>query len=186
MLINRRNVIIATAALPLISAVAPLRMAMAASMAKPDFSGVKTVKQFGDQVIGRAVLSQAASEVAVKKAARADAKEFAALELMEANTVIALLKELGTTVPDMDAASLAAYNSIKNSAQGHAFDRAYIGAEYQNHAVLRDLAAAYLQNSDANTSDADEKHGRHLASLALFAFTEHTVITKRINDELSA
>jgi len=66
------------------------------------------------------------------------------------------------------------------------FDRAYITAEYQNHVILRDLAQAYLTNSDPGTADAGERHGRHLASLAHFAFTEHTVITHRIAAELGA
>lgn len=66
------------------------------------------------------------------------------------------------------------------------FDRAFIAAEYQNHVVLRDLAQAYLTNSGPNAVDVEERHGRHLASLAHFAFTEHVVITHRIAAELGA
>ncbi len=56
-------------------------VASIAAAAAPDFSGVGTV-----------------SQVAVKKAARADAKEFAGLELMEATLLFSLLKELGTPI----------------------------------------------------------------------------------------
>jgi putative membrane protein len=156
------------------------------SSAKLDLSGVKTVQQFGTQVIGRADLSRAVSEIAVKKARQADAKEFAGFELMEANTVIAVLKDLGTPVPEMGPDAKAAFNLIANASEGNAFDKAYISAQYENHAFLRDLAAAYLKNSDANTADGDERHGRQLAKVALFAFTEHAAITHRIARELAA
>jgi hypothetical protein len=56
--------------------------------------------------------------------------------------------------------------------------------EYQNDVVLRDLAQAYLTNSDPHSTDAQEHQGRQIASLAHFAFTEHTVITHRIAMEL--
>jgi predicted outer membrane protein len=153
---------------------------------KVDLSNVKTVQQFAAEVIGRADLSRAASEIAVKKATRPDAKEFSGFELMEANTVIAVLKELGTLVPAMGTDASAALNRIANASEGSAFDKAYISAEYENHAYLRDLAAAYLKNSDANTSDVNERHGRQLATVALFAFTEHAAITRRIAQELNA
>jgi len=48
---------------------------------------------------------------------------------------------------------------------------------------LRDLATAYLASA-ANTSDMMEMHGRHLATLALATFKEHTMITQRIAHEL--
>jgi hypothetical protein len=96
-----------------------------------------------------------------------------------------VLKELGTLVPTMGADTTAALDQIVNAPAGNAFDTGYITAEYENHAFLRDLAAAYLKNSDANTSDISEKHGRQLAKVAFFAFTEHTGITHRILQELA-
>jgi hypothetical protein len=181
MLINRRTFIETAAAIPLLSTVTPASAATAL-----DLTSIRTAQQFGAEVIGRADLSRAASEIALKKVAREDAKEFAGLELMEANTVIEVLKELGTVVPVMGAEAQAALASIRDAAEGAAFDKAYISAEYTNHVFLRDLAAAYLKNSDAATASVDERHGRQLASLALFAFTEHVAITHRIAQALSA
>ncbi|BCG70147.1 hypothetical protein MesoLj113a_13050 [Mesorhizobium sp. 113-1-2] len=183
MLINRRRVLEVAAALPIIS-VASSITASAASAAAFDFSSIKTVKQFGAEVIGRADLSRAACEVALKKATRADAKEFAGFELKEAETVIAVLKELGTPLPPMGDAAKSALEHIAGSAAGTAFDTAYIGAEYENHAFLRDLAEAYLKNSDP--SDPSEQHGRQLATVAHWAFWEHTALTQRIARELAA
>jgi hypothetical protein len=51
---------------------------------------------------------------------------------------------------------------------------------------LRDLATAYLGNSPPNPNDMAEMQGRHLATLALATFKEHTMITQRIAHELRA
>jgi hypothetical protein len=184
MSMNRRNVLIATAAMPLLSGAVEMIAARPAIAAAPDFSGVKTIAQFANQVVGRAVLSEAACKVAVKKATRADAREFAGLELMEATLVLSILKDLGTPIPALQGDAEAALNAIVDQKEGVDFDRAYIGAEYQNHVVLRNLAHAYLTNSDPHPTDAQEYQGRQIASLAHFAFTEHTVITHRIAMEL--
>ncbi len=154
--------------------------------AGPDLSAVKTAGQFAAMVIGRADLSRKASKVAVDKLVNVEAKEFAGYELLEAETVVAVLRDLGTPLPAMDAEAKAALAQITNAPAGAAFDTAYMTAEYENHEFLRDLAAAYLQNSDAATSDPGEQHGRQLASVAFFAFTEHTGITRRILGALAA
>jgi hypothetical protein len=106
--------------------------------------------------------------------------------LLEARTVVAVLKDLGTRLPEMNAEATAALEQITSAPAGGAFDTAYMTAEYENHAFLRDVATAYLRNSDPNTSDVKEQHGRQLASIAFFAFTEHTGITYRILRELAA
>ena len=185
MIIDRRNILTAAAILPLLSVAMRTEAAETAPASKLDLSGITTIRQFAAQVITRADLSRAASEVAVKKAVRADAREFAGFELMEANTVIAVLKELGTAVPAMAPPTEATLAMIVDAAEGAAFDKAYIGAECENHAFLRDLAAAYLKNSDANTVDIGERHGRQLATVAFWAFTEHTAITHRIAQQLA-
>jgi hypothetical protein len=43
-----------------------------------------------------------------------------------------------------------------------------------------------LKNSDPQTPDADERQRRRLATVAYWAFTEHTGITQRILREIKA
>ena len=152
----------------------------------PDVSGTRTTQQFTMGVIGPAMLSLATSQIAVDRARKADAREFAGFELTEAIAVTTVLKQLGTPVPPMDAKAQATLDKIRSAAPGAAFDRAYIDAQYENHVFLRDLATAYLGNSPPNPSDMAEMHGRHLATLALATFKEHTMITQRIAGELRA
>ena len=156
------------------------------AMPMPDVSGTRTNQQFTMGVIGPAMLSLATSQIAVDRARKADAREFAGFELTEAIAVTTVLKQLGTPVPPMDAKAQATLDKIRSAAPGAAFDRAYIDAQYENHVFLRDLATAYLGNSPPNPSDMAEMHGRHLATLALATFKEHTMITQRIARELRA
>ena len=157
-----------------------------AAMPMPDVSGTRTNQQFAMGVIGPAQLSLVTSQIAVDRARKADAREFAGFELTEAIAVTTVLKQLGTPVPPMDAKARATLDKIRSAAPGAAFDRAYIDAQYENHVFLRDLATAYLGNSPPNPSDMAEMHGRHLATLALATFKEHTMITQRIARELRA
>lgn len=157
-----------------------------AAMPMPNVSGTRTNQQFSMGVIGPAMLSLAISQIAVDRARKADAREFAGFELAEAIAVTTVLKQLGTPVPPMDAKAQATLDKIRSAAPGAAFDRAYIDAQYENHVFLRDLATAYLGNSPLNPSDMAEMHGRHLATLALATFKEHTMITQRIARELRA
>lgn len=155
-----------------------------ATMPMPDVSGTRTHRQFEMGVIGPAQLSLVTSQIAVDRAQKPDAREFAGFELTEAIAVTTVLKQLGTSVPPMDAKAQATLEKIRSAPSGQAFDRAYIDAQYENHVFLRDLATAYLANSSANTTDMGEMHGRHLATLALATFKEHTMITQRIATEL--
>lgn len=152
--------------------------------ASSGFAMVKTTAQFAAQVITRADLSRKASKVAVDRLTNAAAKEFAGYELLEAETVVQVLIDLGTALPPMAADAKAALDQIVNSSPGRAFDTAYMTAEYENHAFLRDLADAYLKNSDA--SSPAETTGRALAKVAFFAFTEHTGLSHRILKEIAA
>lgn len=161
------------------------RMGMdAAAMPMPDVSGTRTHTQFEMAVFGPAQLSLVTSQIAVDRARKADAREFAGFELTEAIAVTTVLKQLGNTAPPMDAKAQATLDKIRSAAPGAMFDRAYIDAQYENHVFLRDLATAYLANSA--DSDMAEMHGRHLATLALATFKEHTMITQRIAHELRA
>ena len=191
MLTDRRTILTGAAA----TLVAVPAMAMAqrqrrmgmdpAAMPMPDVSGTRTHAQFEMGVFGPAMLSLATSQIAVDRARKADAREFAGFELTEAVAVTTVLKQLGNSPPPMDAKAQATLDKIRSAAPGAAFDRAYIDAQYENHVFLRDLATAYLANS-ANTSDMMEMHGRHLATLSLATFKEHTMITQRIARELRA
>ena len=192
MLTDRRTIL--TGAAVALAAAPALAMAQGrhrmnrdpASMPMPDVSGTRTHQQFEMGVIGPAQLSLVTSQIAVDRARKADAREFAGFELAEAIAVTTVLKQLGTSVPPMDAKAQATLEKIRSAPAGQAFDRAYIDAQYENHVFLRDLATAYLSNSPADTTDMGEMHGRHLATLALATFKEHTMITHRIAGELRA
>jgi hypothetical protein len=80
----------------------------------------------------------------------------------------------------------SALDMITNSSKGNAFDRIYITAQCENHAFLRDLTAAYLENSDPRPSDPQERQGRQLATVVLCTFTEHAAIANRISREIRA
>lgn len=144
-----------------------------------------TERDFRTLLIGPAMLSLEASQLAVTNATDAQAKEFANFELREAIAVTTVLRELQTPVPPMDAMARATLRKIQTAARGSAFDTAYITAQRDNHEYLRDLAEGYLRNSAGATS-MPEMHGRHLATLALATFKEHVVHTKTILRTLSA
>ena len=157
-----------------------------AAMPMPDVSGTRTHQQFEMGVIGPAQLSLVTSQIAVDRARKPDAREFAGFELTEAIAVTTVLKQLGNSVPPMTAKAQATLERIRSAPTGQAFDRAYIDAQYENHIFLRDLATAYLANSPADTTDMSELQARHLATLALATFKEHVMITQRIAAELRA
>jgi predicted outer membrane protein len=155
--------------------------------ARPDvsnLSNVRTVQQYANQAIGRAELTRAAAQAAMEKASRPDVRELAGYELMEAKAVISCLKELGAPVPPMGPDARSALEMISNASRGNAFDRAYIQAQCENHAYMRDLTAAYLEYSDPQASDPRERQGRQLATMALCVATEHAAIAGRISREI--
>lgn len=143
-------------------------------------------KEFAMAVIGRAELSLATSKIAVDRASKADAKEFAGFELTEAIAVTTVLKDLGTPVPTMTAKAKAILDKISNAPAGQQFDTSYIQAQYDNHVELRDLTQAYLGQPTPPKSNMAEGQGRHLGTLSLAVFKEHVMITKRILGELQA
>jgi putative membrane protein len=152
--------------------------------AVPDLTGIKTTQQFAAQVITRADLSRKASKVAVDKVKNAAAKEFAGYELLEAETVVQVLQDLGTVLPPMSEETKQTLDDISNKSAGAAFDTAYMTAEYENHAFLLSLAKAFIANSDP--SSPAEATGRALAKVTVFAFTEHTGVSRRILKEMAA
>jgi putative membrane protein len=191
MITDRRTILTgaaALAAMPVMAAAQARGMDRGdpAKMPMPDVSGTRTHRQFEMAVIGPAQLSLVTSQIATDRARNGNAREFAGFELTEAIAVTTVLKQLGNAVPPIDAKAAATLAKIRSAAPGADFDRAYIDAQYENHAFLRDLATAYLANSSPNTRDMAEMHGRHLATLALAAFKEHTMITHRIAGELRA
>jgi len=62
-----------------------------------------TEEAFRNGVMPRAQLSKLACEIAIEKTIQEDVKQFAGWELMEAATVINVLKDLGTVAPPMSA-----------------------------------------------------------------------------------
>jgi predicted outer membrane protein len=157
-----------------------------APMARADLSNVRTVQQYAMQAITRAELSRAASEAAMEKATRPDVRELAGYELMEAKAIISCLRDLGAPAPQMGQDVKSVLDAVNGASRGNAFDRAYIAAQCENHAYLRDLTAAYLESSDPRTTDARERQGRQLAMLALCTFTEHAATANRISRDIRA
>jgi putative membrane protein len=133
---------------------------------------------FRNGVMPRAQLSMVASQLAVNKATQKNAKEFAGFELMEATTVIAVLKDVGTPNAPLNEDGKAFIEKLE-SASGNEFDKLYMHAELTNHEFLSDLAESYLKSTDG------DKETRHLATLALFAFNEHVALCKRIYGEVN-
>jgi putative membrane protein len=156
------------------------------AMGRADLSNVRTVQQYAAQAMGRAELSRAASEAAMEKATRPDVRELAGYQVMEAKAIMSVLRDLGAAAPQMAPDAKGVLDMITSSSKGNAFDRAYITAQCENHAYLRDLTAAYLENSDPRTSDARERQGRQLATLALCTFTEHAAAANRISRDIRA
>src|SRR6266480_1387883 len=101
-------------------------------------------KEFRDGVMPRGQLSMRASQLAVDKTTQKNAKEFAGFELMEAKTVIEVLKDVGTSVSPLNEDGKAFIEKLK-SASGNEFDKLYMHAELTNHEFLRDLAQRYLE-----------------------------------------
>lgn len=149
-----------------------------------EIPSARTEEEFRMTVMPHAQLSLATSLIAMGQATQADAVEFAGFEFEEATAVITVLKDADTPIPPPNAKAQATLEKIKNASKGNEFDQAYITAQLENHEFLRDLAASYLSNSADSTSEA-EKHGRHLATLALSTFKEHVAMCKRISGELS-
>lgn len=143
-----------------------------------------SAQDFCNGVMPRALLSIKACELALQKSGNKNAKEFAGFELLEANTVVDVLKELGTVAPPITAENKAFIERLSASS-GNEFDRLYMQAELSNHEFLRDLADNYLKDA-ARRDQPEEGEARHLASLALYAFTEHVAMAKRIHEEVSA
>jgi len=145
-------------------------------------AGTVSAKEFRAGVMPRAQLSLAASKIAVDKASNANTREFASWELMEAIAVVDYLKDLGTPTVALDPGAQDFLNKLK-SLEGSAFDKTYMQAEQANHEWLRDLAQQYLHGNDVKKSNADTYR---LATVALFSFTEHVGLSKKINAELNA
>lgn len=150
------------------------------TMAAPD---AQTEEQFRVGVMGPAMLSLAASKIAVDKATDPDTKEFANFELREAIAVTTVLESLDTPVPPMNAEARATLAKIESTPKSAEFDTVYITAQLANHEFLRDLAESYLLNA-AGKDSAAEMHGQHLATLALSTFKEHVVHCKTISQAL--
>ncbi len=147
-----------------------------------DYSTPKPTAASGEEfclgVIGPALLSVTASQIAVDRASDPDARDFANFELREAVAVVRILKELGIRELAPDEPGQAFVEKLKSTPRGTEFDKLYMTAELSNHEYLRDLAESFL--SSPSSQLASEVHARHLASLAITAFKEHVVLSKNI------
>lgn len=125
----------------------------------------------------------AESRIALEKATNPMAKEFAGFEAEEATAVMAVLKELGTPVPELGAATQGTIDQLKAVPPGPGFDQAYVTAMIENHEALQALTESYLKNAPAG-GDMMERHARHLAMLSLVTIKEHLAITRRISGSI--
>lgn len=141
-------------------------------------------KQLREGIIPRAQLSKAACEIAVEKTTQPSVKQFAAWELMEATTVINILKDLGTPVLLISKDAETFLSKLKELDEKD-FNKEYMTAELSNHEFLRDLAKSYVDGVDEKLS-SNEGEIWHVANLALFAFTEHVGLCTKIKNELNA
>ncbi len=139
-----------------------------------------TEKEFRDGVMPRAQLSKLACELALEKTIQEDVKQFAGWELMEATTVVNILEDLGTTAPPISKDAESFLSKLKGL-NGKDFDKEYMAAELSNHEFLRDLAQDYIDGVDEKI--LGNKEIFHVANLALFAFTEHVGLCKKIIDD---
>src|ERR1700743_3559763 len=98
----------------------------------PDMSSVTTADQFSMGVYGPATLSLETSQIAVGKATNAMVREFAGFELTEAIAVTSVLKDLGTSMPMLDADAKMILEKVQSTPKGAEFDQYYITAQYNN------------------------------------------------------
>lgn len=145
-------------------------------------SGVNE-KEFRKSVMPRALLSKMACEIALQKTTERNVKQFASWELMEATTVINVLQDLDTTVSSLDNDSEAFLERLK-SLNGNGFDKVFMEAELSNHEFLLNLTQDYIDGIEGKPSGQEENIW-HVANLALFAFTEHVAICKRILSDVN-
>ncbi|HVU57274.1 MAG TPA: DUF4142 domain-containing protein [Puia sp.] len=138
-------------------------------------------KQLREGIMPRAQLSKAACEIALEKTTNKSVKQFAGWELMEATTVIKVLKDVGTPTTTM-APEAASFLHHLQSLQGSSFDKEFMQAELSNHEFLRDLAEGFINGYDEAITGKQEIG--HVSNLALFAFTEHVGLCKNILAEL--
>lgn len=136
--------------------------------------------QFRNGVMPRAQLSKAACEIAIQKTKNPDILQFAEWELMEATTVVQVLKDLNTAAPAISPDAKAFLAKLESMTEAE-FNAEYIQAELSNHEYLRDLAQEYIDGAEDHT---EEQEIWHVANLALFAFTEHVGLCKKLKSQL--
>lgn len=141
-------------------------------------------KQLREGIMPRAQLSKAACEIAVEKTTQPSVKQFAEWELMEATTVINVLKDLGTPISNISKDAETFLSKLKELDEKN-FNKEYMSAELSNHEFLHDLAKSYVDGVDEKLS-SHEGEIWHVANLALFAFTEHVGLCTKIKNELNA
>ncbi|HEY6899223.1 MAG TPA: DUF4142 domain-containing protein [Puia sp.] len=134
--------------------------------------------QLRNGIMPRAQLSLAACEIALRKTNNADVRQFAEWELMEATTVIQVLKDLETAAPPIGAEAKGFLEKLE-SMDEETFNAEFMQAELSNHEFLRDLAKDYIDGFDGTVTET-----WHVANLAHFAFTEHVGLCRNILDGL--
>ena len=130
--------------------------------------------------MGTGTLSLLTSQAALNKATATDVRRFAQFESAEQTAVGAILKEMGTVPPPMDAQDRAVLDRIRSLPRGAAFDRAYAMQQFNAHVYLRSLCDNYLRNSAPRRNRPMEMHVRHLAMFALSAIAEHISFSQRL------
>lgn len=173
---NRRLILAGAAAL----AVSPAALAQRGEgpLAEP-----RHAEAWRRGIVGPAQVTLAESRIALQKATNEMVKQFAGFEAEEATAITAVLKELGTSPKEIDAATQGTIDQLNAVPQGPGFDQAYTTAMIENHRILLAFTENYLKNSGPS-GDMAEQHGRHLAMLSLVTIKEHLALTQRISDSI--
>ena len=105
------------------------------------------------------------------------------MELKEATTVINILEDLGINAPPIRKHTASFLSKLKVLI-GKDFDKENMAAEFSRHEFLRDLVRDYIGVLMKKLSCNKETF--HVANLALFVFTEHVGLCKRIYGDVNA
>lgn len=128
-------------------------------------------------------LSLMTSQLALNKAGNSKVKMFAECEAEEQKAISAVLTEMNTPKPVLDAKGKAVMDKL-NAASGPDFDKAFMQAQHDTHLQLKSLTGDFIK-STAGKSGMPDMHTRHIATVSHPTITEHTQKSKMLLTELA-
>ncbi|MBE9586660.1 DUF4142 domain-containing protein [Mucilaginibacter sp. JRF] len=106
------------------------------------------------------------SQFALKKVSNAEIKTFAKFEAAEQETMVKILKDMGTTLPAPSPEGKALLSKLQ-SVSGAAFDKAFMQGQVETHQKLHTAVSSL-------NAAAKDAHVMHVTALALATITEYT------------